>query len=1090
LVSFGPGAGSYAIQVSGRGNAVCAAALTLEVLKFELAATAAAMCWQSNGTFDAKALLTPASTTNESLVEWSILGVGPATIDTAGLVSFGAGPGSYSVQVAGRSNALCGAALALEVLNLEFATNAAAVCWQSGGTFNARALLTSNSTTNDSRLGWTITCDGPASIDGAGVVSFGSAGGSYIVRVTGHSNMLCAAAMVLDVPKLEFSTNAAVVCWQTNGAFDAKALLTADSITNESLVEWTITGSGPATIDSAGVVNFGSAPGSYTVQVTDRSNTVCVTALALEVLNLKFATNAAAVCWQSGGTFNARSLLTANSTTNDSLLTWTIDGSGPATIDSAGLVNLGPSAGSYTILVAGRGNAACAAALTLDVIKLDLATNAVTVPWQSSGIYNAKALLTPGCATNDSLVTWTISGGPTASINSAGVVSFGSGPGDYTVQVAGRSNSACVASLALSVVRLEFASAEALVCWQSNGTLNAKALLTPGCTTNDSLVTWTISGSPPASINGAGVVTFGSGGSSYTVQVVARSNAACSASFVLRVIRLEFGSSQALACWQSNGVFDAKALLTTNSTTDDSLLRWTISGSPPASIDGAGTVSLGTGGANYAVQVAARSNAACAATLSLGVTKVQFVKRTATMAWQTNATFDARALLAPDGLTNAGSLTWSISGSPSANINTSGVVTLGSGGGSYSIQATAKGALPCSDALTLNAIEARLLSISFVDAGTGSGGDNQHVLYENADPQNWGDGGAITNPVWIAPVSGTNGPPVRNVPACYTCSGTNASKVRAQVAFNVKPAGQTFDFIGLDQSTEYFRTNGVLSTGTNQVIDVVASMPLPGTIQKLTKTFTWRAVVPNGGSGLIFNTGQSTQTIYTVYATPITVVEAQTNRPTPYRLDFCIVGVAAGLSNKVDICDQIATEVRNMTGDSYGGMIQNPRWAFYAESLPRNLDCHHRAALAASGFGVLGIQGYVHRTFSTCWPVPQPPQYYPANTTVNDYEGTYLSSTRLKYRQVGSEVHKLLFFGNNFEGCVRVEDGSADDGNTWWTIWPLKRHENAKALIIYYTADVVGCPERWEKTDGTWVADETVPIDHLADKPKVIGGPD
>ena len=880
------------------------------------------------------------------------------------------------------------------------------------------------------------------------------------------------------------------MCWQSNGVFDAKALLTSDSTTNDSLLAWTITGTGPATIDSAGLVSFGPEPGSYTVQVAGRSNGVCAASLALDILKLELVTNAATVCWQSNGTFNARALLTSDSTTNDSLLAWTITGTGPAIIDSAGLVNLGSGSGSYTVQVAGRSNGVCAVSLALDVIKLALVTNAATVCWYSNGTFNARSLLTSDSTTNDSLLAWTITGTGPATIDGAGLVSLGSRPGSYTVQVAGRSNAVCAASLALDVIRLEFTTNATTVCWQSNGTFNAKALLTSTSTTNDSLLAWTISGTGPASIDSTGLVSFGLAAGSYAVQVAARSNAACSASLALSVIRLQFVTNAASVCWQSNGTFSARALLTTNSTTDDSLLLWTISGSPPASIDGVGVVSFGSGAGNYSVSVQARTNATCAATLSLGVTKVDFIKNQVITNWQSGGTFNARALLATDGITNASSLNWSISGSPTATINTSGVVTLGSGGGSYTIQATAKGALPCSDTLALIAVEARVQSISFVSAGAGNGGTNQHQLYENANPEYWGDGGAITNPVWIA---GTNSQPARNVPACYTCSGAAVSKVRAQVVFNVKPAGQTFNCIGLDQSTEYFRTNGILSTGADQVMDVIASVALTNTVQKLSKTFTWQAVVPDGGVNVTCSAGRSTNTIYTVYATPITVVEAQTNRPTPYRLDFCIVGVAAGLSNKVAICSNIAAAVRAMTGDSYFGMPQNPRWAFYAwdpGNPTHNLDCHHRAALAASGFGVLGIQGYVHRTFSTCYPVPPAPQYFSTNSTVNDYEGTYLSSTRLKYRQVGSDIHKLLFLGNNFEGCVRVEDGSADDGNTWWTIWPLAQYDNAKALIIGYTGADGSCPERWETYDGTFVEDETVPVDHLADRVKIIGGPD
>ena len=551
------------------------------------------MCWQSNGVFDAKALLTSDSITNDSLLAWTISGTGPASVDSTGLVSFGSGPGSYLVQVTDRSNAVCAPSLVLDVVRLEFVTNAATVCWQSNGTCNAKALLTSDSTTNDSLLAWTITGTGPATIDSAGLVSLGSGSGSYTVQVAGRSNGVCAVSLALDVLRVEFVTNAASMCWQSNGVFDAQALLTSGSTTNDSLLAWTITGTGPATIDSAGVVSLGSGSGSYTVQVAGWSNAVCAAGLTLEVIKLELASPAATVCWQSNGVFDAKALLTADSITNDSLLAWTITGTGPASIDSTGLVSFGPEPGSYTVQVTDRSNAVCAPSLVLDVLRLEFVTNAATVCWQSNGTFNARALLTSDSTTNDSLLAWTITGTGPASIDSAGLVSVGSTSGSYTVQVAGRSNAVCAVSLALDVIKLALVTNAAMVCWQSNGVFDAKALLTADSITNDSLLTWTITGTGPASIDSAGLVSFGPGPGSYLVQVTDRSNAVCAPSLVLDVLRLEFVTNAATVCWQSNGTFNARALLTSDSTTNDSLLAWTIVGSGPATIDGVGLGELG-----------------------------------------------------------------------------------------------------------------------------------------------------------------------------------------------------------------------------------------------------------------------------------------------------------------------------------------------------------------------------------------------------------------------------------------------------------------------------------------------------------------
>ena len=262
--------------------------------------------------------------------------------------------------------------------------------------------------------------------------------------------------------------------------------------------------------------------------------------------------------------------------------------------------------------------------------------------------------------------------------------------------------------------------------------------------------------------------------------------------------------------------------------------------------------------------------------------------------------------------------------------------------------------------------------------------------------------------------------------------------------------------------------------------------PCPeNTLEKVSKSIEWKAVAAEQSHGPEYSAGSSDHDIYIVWDTPVQTVEDQANKITPNRLDFSIVGIAAGASDKVGACDEIVGKVRAMTGNGYGGMSEDPRWEFYART-DKDVDCHHRAALAASAFGVVGIKGYVHRVYATCHPVPNAPTGLNANSTTNDYVGNYDSGSRMKYREESGDTHKLKFQGNNFEGCVRVEDASADDGNAWWTVWPRKQHKTAKDLLIWYDGDY---PQRWETLTYNFIEDESVPKNELADKPKILGGP-
>jgi hypothetical protein len=736
LIRFGAGAGTYTVQAAALSNAACATTFGLDVLKLAFVTNATAACWQSNGMFNASALLTSESTTNRSLLTWTIAGTGPATIDSAGVVSFGAGPGDYTVQVNGLSNTLCAAALVLEVTKLEFATTATAVCWLTNGTFDAKALLAPDSIANDSLVVWSIVGDGPATIDRAGLVIFGSGPGSYLVQVSDQSNAVCVPTLALDVLKLESVANAAAVCWQSNGTFDARALLSAGSTTNSSLLAWTIAGSGSATIDGAGLVSFGPAPGSYAIQVAGRSNALCAAASTLEVVKLQFAANTAAVCWQSNGTFDAWALLTSDSITNHSLLTWTLIGSGPATIDSAGLVSFGPWPGSYTVQVTDLSHGVCAPSLALDVLKLQFVTTAAAACWQSNGMFNAKALLSSDSTTNDSLLTWTISGSGPANVDGAGLVSFGVGPGNYTVQVTGRSNTQCAAALSVDVPKLQFAATATAVCWQTNATFDAKTLLTSDSITSNSLLTWTLIGSGPATIDSAGLVSFGPAPGSYTVQVTDQSNAVCAASLALDVLKLEPVANGTTVCWQTNGTFDARSLLTADSSTNNRLLVWTIAGGGPATIDSAGLVSFGPAAGSYTIQVAGWSNAVCALSLMLDVLKLGFAANTATACWQTNGTFDATALLTADCTTNDNLLAWSIAGTGPATIDSAGLVSFGPGSGSYTIRVDGRSNAVCAAALTLDVIKLQLATNATAVCWQSNGTFNARALFTSDSTTN------------------------------------------------------------------------------------------------------------------------------------------------------------------------------------------------------------------------------------------------------------------------------------------------------------------------------------------------------------------
>lgn len=392
----------------------------------------------------------------------------------------------------------------------------------------------------------------------------------------------------------------------------------------------------------------------------------------------------------------------------------------------------------------------------------------------------------------------------------------------------------------------------------------------------------------------------------------------------------------------------------------------------------------------------------------------------------------------------------------------------------------------------------KLTQIGFGDAGQDHGGDNEHPIHYNGiDAGGWGDGAEIEDPVWINDGPDPDSEPDKNEPVCYVRSfgdpqRAQLSYLKVDVSIELPPVGGTFTLVGMDGATEYFRKEGLQACFGNQVVSMVASDYVLNKIDKLEKTFAWRVI--RDVSGKTYDLASSTHTIYVILASPILEVEGQNNRLTRKRLEFSIVEAnTKGLGDDdldefLTIGDRLVSKVADMTGDSYGPMTENPRWLFYNKPGDRDLDCHHRAALAANAFGILGVRAYVHKVFATCENVPPAPPGYAANSSMNDYVSNYIGAetSKKKYRLSGGDIHQLKFEGNNFEGCLRVEDGSAGDGNVWWTVWEEGRHETARELLDWYHGLH---PQAWQELDYDHVEDCPPPINLLNDRPTILGGP-
>jgi hypothetical protein len=107
-------------------------------------------------------------------------------------------------------------------------------------------------------------------------------------------------------------------------------------------------------------------PGTYTISIPEAD----VDPVSFTLVYVEFTEDEVATRWQTGGTFDAKNLLSTDSTADSSLLNWTISpNTAGATIDSNGVVSLGTAGGSLTV-TASAGGGSCRDSFTLTHIAV------------------------------------------------------------------------------------------------------------------------------------------------------------------------------------------------------------------------------------------------------------------------------------------------------------------------------------------------------------------------------------------------------------------------------------------------------------------------------------------------------------------------------------------------------------------------------------------------------------------------------------------------------------------------------------------------------------------------------------------------
>ena len=496
----------------------------------------------NGGTLQLSAAVTPDNATNK-VVTWSVTnGTGQATINSTGLVT-AVSSGTVTAKATANDGSGISSTLVITISNQTIPVTGITVSGAggstlittNGGTLQLSAAVTPDNATNKV-VTWSVTNGtGQATINSTGLVTAVSSG-TVTAKATANDGSGISGTLAITISNQTIPVTGITVSEAggsttitiDNGTLQLSATVTPNDATNKT-VTWSISnGTEQASISTSGLVtaidngtvtakataNDGSGI-SGTLVITISNQTIPVTGITV------IGAGGSTLITTNGGTLQLSAAITPDNATNKTV-TWSIaNGTGQATINSAGLVTA-VSSGTVTAKATANNGSGISGTLVITISSQVIPVKEITV----SGAKGATSITTDGGSLQLSVVvspnnasvqgiTWSISNSTgQASINSSGLVTAIAN-GTVTAVATATDGSGVSGTLIITIANQITTVTSIIITAEKgitsitseNSSLQLHAIINPANATNQT-ITWSISsGSELAYISSDGLLT-------------------------------------------------------------------------------------------------------------------------------------------------------------------------------------------------------------------------------------------------------------------------------------------------------------------------------------------------------------------------------------------------------------------------------------------------------------------------------------------------------------------------------------------------------------------------------------------------------
>ncbi|MDP2426097.1 MAG: Ig-like domain-containing protein [bacterium] len=583
-----------------------------------------------HGTLQMSALVLPANAADKSVV-WSVMnGTGSASINSTGLLT-AITNGTVTVKATSVSTPSINGTLVITLSNQEILVDSIVVSGAGSsvaistfhGTLQMSALVLPANAADKSVVWSVIPGTGTASISSAGLLT-AITNGTVTVKATSVSTPSINGILLVTLSNQEIlvssiavsGAGSAVAISTFHGTLQMSAVVLPANAADKSIVWSVVNGTGTASISSSGLLTA-ITNGTVTVKATSVSTpsingTLVITLtnqdILVESIVVSGAGSAVAISTFHGTLQMSAAILPANAA-NKSVVWSVINGTGTASISSAGLLTAITN-GTVTVKATSVSTPSINGILLVTLSNQDILVSSIAVSGAGSavaistfhGTLQMSALVLPANAADKSVVWSVIPGTGTASISSAGLLTAITN-GTVTVKATSVStpsiNGTLVITLSNQDILVESIAVSgadmATVISTYHGTLQMSALVLPANAANKSVVWSVIPGTGTASINSTGLLTAITSGT-VIVKATSVSTPSINGTLVITLSNQEIlvnsivvsGAGSAEVITTFRGTLQMSALVLPANANDKSVV-WSV-------VHGTGTASISTSG--------------------------------------------------------------------------------------------------------------------------------------------------------------------------------------------------------------------------------------------------------------------------------------------------------------------------------------------------------------------------------------------------------------------------------------------------------------------------------------------------------------